>query len=209
MAYQAIILADHVPIEIASLVREVIDPFLAEFRFLLTIQKPDQGSKGSLQRPLLILLLAAADGAAQLLYSGGKKATNGEKFQSFVRNNFPWELDPPDGLSIDEACQFLWEEVRCPLFHRYSLRTNQTNTSGMVQFWRVFATYEENLTQLEQLINQRPYSDPTFRRNQNRTIVWIDSFYWALRLAITRSLDTPKKATAIATWVKSGKWDPK
>ena len=89
ISYQPITLADHIPAELTSLVREIIDPFLAEIRFLLTIQKPDQGPKGSLHRPLLILLLAAADGAAQLLYSEGKKATNGEKFQSFIKNNFP------------------------------------------------------------------------------------------------------------------------
>ena len=209
MSYQPITLAEHVPVEIVSIIRDVIDPFLTEFRFLLTVQNPIQSPKGSLHKPLLILLLAAADGAAQLLYSEGKRTTNGEKFQSFIKNNFPWELDSPDGLSIDEACKFLWEEVRCPLFHRYSLRTNMPNTSKMVKFGRVFATDEEKLVQLEQLINQRPYSDPTFRRDPKRTIIWIDSFYWALRIAITRSLDTPEKAEAIAVWIKSGEWDPK
>ena len=209
MPYQPIALPSHVPDELTSLIREIIDPFLGEIRFLLSVQKPDQGPKGSLHRPLLILLLAAADGAAQLLYSEGKKATNREKFKSFIKNNFPWELDSPDGLSIDEACQFLWEEVRCPLFHRYSLRTNQANTSGMVKFGRVLATDEEKLTQLELLTDQRPYSDPTFRRDHTRTIVWIDSFYWALRIAITRSINTPEKAATITAWVKSGEWDPK
>jgi hypothetical protein len=210
MPYQPIQLASFVPIEVASLINEKINPFLEEIRFLFTIQKPDQGPKGSLHRSLLILLLAAADGASQLLYQGGKKTTNGKKFQNFIKENFPWELDAPDGLTKDDACKFLWEEVRCPLFHRYSLRikTNQADF-GQTKFGRIFTTDDERLTQLEQLTNERPYSDPTFRRDKTRTVIWIDSFYWALRIAIVRSLNTPEKASAIRDWILSGEWDPK
>lgn len=64
MSYQPINLSSNTPQEITSVIRGIVDPFLEEFHFLLTVQTPDQGPKGSLRRPLLILLLAAADGAA-------------------------------------------------------------------------------------------------------------------------------------------------
>ena len=64
MPYQPIKLPDHVPSIIAALVEDIIDPFLEDFRFLLTVQKPNQGPKGSLQKPLLMLLVAATASSA-------------------------------------------------------------------------------------------------------------------------------------------------
>jgi len=68
---------------------------LCDFHFLLTVQKPEQGPQGSLPRILSVLLLSIADGAAQLLYP--KKMGNGDKFQSFLKDNCPWNLDAPEG----------------------------------------------------------------------------------------------------------------
>lgn len=90
------------------------------------------------------------------------------------------EIRSSDGLTIDEACKFLWEEVRCPLFHRYSLRnnSNQEDPSGMIKSGRVLATDDEKITQLEQQTSQRPYSYPTFIRqwyckSSFCTIFWV------------------------------------
>lgn len=211
MPYQPIALPEHVSPALVALVKDIIDPFLEEFRFLLTVQKPNQGPKGSLQKPLLMLLVAATDGAAQLLRSKsvGKEPSNGKKFQDFVKTNFPWELDAPEGFNVDEVCDFLWKEVRCPLFHRYNLRINSTDTTEIPKFGRLFTTDDAALTLLEQRVDERPCSDPTFKRTENKTVVLIDSFYWALRIAIVRALDTPEKAQAVVAWIESGKWADK
>lgn len=202
MPYQPIPLADHVTGIAESFVRSVMDRYLSEFRFLLTVQHPDQGPKGSLQLMLATILLAATDGAAQMLYPG--KMENGERFKAFLKLNFPWHLDSPDGLSIDEACEFLWEDVRCPLLHRYAMRASPLL---QLKFGRMFAADDDGITRLERSLTERPYSETSVRRNDQRTVLWIEPFYWALRLAITQSLSTKEKTDAVSEWISSGAWD--
>ncbi len=45
MPYQPIRLGEHVTGEAGAVVRQVIDPYLSEFRFLLTVQHSEQGPK--------------------------------------------------------------------------------------------------------------------------------------------------------------------
>jgi hypothetical protein len=126
MPYQPIPLDEDVTGEARAVVRQVIDPYISEFRFLLTVQQPEQGPKGSLQRVLVAPLLAATDGAAQMLHPGSMQI--GERFKAFMKANFPWDLDPPDGLSVDEACEFVWHDARCNLLHRFGMPVKATAT---------------------------------------------------------------------------------
>jgi hypothetical protein len=202
LPYQNIPLGDHVRGAVKYVVREVIDPYLYEFRFLLTVQHPEQGPKGSLQRLLAALLLAATDGAAQLLHPGEMK--DGDRFRSFVKTYFPWEEDKPDGLSVDEACEFLWEEVRCAMLHRFGMRTRPLLATKL---GRCFVLDDARVTAIEASLTERPYSETSVCRNAERTVLWIEPFYWALRIAIPRSISTKEKADAVCAWIESGDWD--
>lgn len=202
MPYQPIPLGTHVTGDARKVVRKVIDPYLSEFHYLLTVQHPEQGPKGSLQRVLAALVLAATDGAAQLLHPG--KMRDGDRFIGFMKANFPWELDPPDGLTIREACDFVWDEARCSLLHRFGMRSEPLLE---MKFGRSLTLSDEDLTTCETHVEQRPYTKNSVRRNDKRTILWIEAFYLSLRLAIPRAIDTKEKVDAVSEWVKSGKWD--
>ncbi len=205
MPYQQIPLCDHVLGEVKHVVRDVIDPYLSEFRFLLTVQRPDQGPEGSLRRLLVALLLAATDGAAQLLHPNPPKRElgEGERFKGFLKSNFPWELDKPDGLTIEEACDFLWDEVRCATLHRFGLRSQPRLR---MKFGRRHSLSDADVTRLETELSQRP-SSVSLRRNQQRTVLWIEPFYWSLRHAIARAVSTREKADSACAWIRSGAWD--
>jgi hypothetical protein len=205
--YQQIPLGAHVSPHLTEVIRGLIDEFFREFHFLLTVQVPDQGPKGSLQRPLAMLILAAADATAQFLYPG--KMDNRDRFTGFLKSHYPWEIDTPEGLTIDEACEFLWEEARCPLVHRFGARAVVSRQAKplVVKYGRVFAKDDQGVTSLELLVGQRPYSDPSIHRNNERTVLWIEAFYWSLRIAVQRALATPEQAAAVEAWIKSGKWD--
>ncbi len=203
MPYIPISLAKHVTGISEAFVRTVMDRHFAEFRFLLTVQHPEQGPKGSLQRILATILLAATDGAAQLLHPG--KMSHGARFKDFLRGNFPWHLDAPDGLTIDEACDFLWDDARCPLLHRYAMRAQPLLH---LKFGRLLVADDDRITMLEQSLTERPFSVTSVRRDSDRTVLWIEPFYWSLRLAISRALSTEEKANAVSTWIASGAWDP-
>lgn len=203
MPYIPIPLADHVTGISEKFVRGVVDRHFAEFRFLLTVQHPEQGPKGSLQRILATILLAATDGAAQLLHPG--KMQNAVRFKGFLKGNYPWHLDTPDGLTIDEACDFLWDDVRCPLLHRYSMRAQPLL---QLKFGRLLVADDDRITKLEQSLTERPFSVTSVRRNAERTVLWIEPYYWSLRLTISQALSTEEKADAVSKWIASGDWDP-
>lgn len=210
MSYQEIPIGSHVSPALASFIGEAFDEFFFEFRFLFTVKIPEQGAKPPLLKPLSSLLLMATDGAAQLLQPG--KMSNRDRFKMFLEKNYPWDLDSPDGLTKEEACDFLWEEARCPMLHRFGLRTittRQKSPFGQVRYARTHVSSEEDLNNLETLIGEKPYSESSIIRKEKCTTLWIGSFYWGLRIAISRSLDTKEKSEAVENWIKSGKWDPK
>ena len=203
MPYQEIPLGDHVHGAVKDVVRNSIDRYLREFRFLLTVHHPEQGPQGSLQQLLAVLLLAATDGSAQLLYPG-KGMPNGKRFKGFLKAYFPWEMDTPDGLSVDEACEFLWDEVRCATLHRFGIRAHPTLA---LKLGRASVIGDAGVTRIETLLSGRPFSEVSVRRNHQRTVLWIEPFYWALRIAIPRSISTKEKAEAVCAWIESGDWD--
>ncbi len=129
---------------------------------------------------------------------------DGERFKGFMKENFPWKLDPPDGLSVDDACAFVWHDARCALLHRFGMRSQPLL---LMKIGRMFSLDDDRLTALESDVKQRPYSESSVRRNGERTVLWIEAFYWSLRQAIPRSLGTKERADAVSEWIRSGEWD--
>jgi len=207
MPYINISLGPHVSKELADFIRN-FDYFFSEFRFLLTIQGPRSGPGGNFQMPLGILILSAADGAAQLLYPKNN-LTNRERFTGFLRDCYPWNLDRPEGIAIEESCNYLWEQVRCSLVHRLGSTTTTKTNPLRISLLRGQPRKDEELIYFENSIGERPTSQPAILKNgTGEIIVHIDQFYWGLRIAITRALDTPDKCREVEAWIKSGKWDP-
>ena len=103
--YRPLDLPSVLPRIIEQVVRQIIDPALADLRFLLVLRRPDQRPHGSMQQAQVKVLFAAIDGAAQLLHPG--KMRDGARFQQFLLRWFPWERYPAQGLSVDNACEVL------------------------------------------------------------------------------------------------------
>jgi len=160
-----------------------IDPRFAEFEFLLTQQMPGVDAKGSLQLSLTTLVCALADGCAQVLFPG--KMGNGDRFKGYLLQFYPWKMDPPEGMTPEEACAAVWEKYRNPTMHRFGI--NKTNMLERVKFGRIFAQTSESLATLRQG-KERPYSDPFIKRGNARIVLWIDGFYWGLRMAAQSAL---------------------
>ena len=203
MPYVPIKLPPYATGDLLLLFEKTIDPIFREVHSLLTVRRDDQGPKGSMQIPTAILLVAAADGAAQFLIPGEKGI--GERFVLFFKECYPWDKDPPDGMTTDQAADFLWDKVRCPLFHRFGVIFE----SKLVhKYGNIFALQEAELEKIEESAT-RPFSDPSIRQDSVRTVLWLETFYWGIRQAISRAIDTPEKAARIQEWIASGKWDRK
>jgi hypothetical protein len=75
------------------------------------------------------------------------------------------------------------------------------------KYGNTFALQEAELENIEKSTT-RPFSDPSIRQDSVRTVLWLETFYWGLRQAISRAIDSPEKAARIQEWIASGKWDP-
>jgi hypothetical protein len=109
------------------------------------------------------------------------------------------------GIS-DEACDFHWEDVRCAMLHRPFFGGMRSRPLRAVKLGRQFVLDEKRLSALETSVSERPYTITSMRRNKERTVLWvlwIEPFYWALRIAIPRAISTQEKGA----WIKSGDWD--
>lgn len=207
MPYQPIQLGNHIPDKLRSLVSELVDPALADFRFLLQVNDVSSGSKGSLQKPLAAILLSISDGAANFLCPG--YPINGKRFKAFLEKNYPWEMDEPSGMSREDARNFLWDLVRCPLLHRFgALYVPNSKSHKTIKYNRIHSLSDDDIVGLETRRTIRPYTSSTIESSQTAVIFSIESFYWGLRMAIERSLDTPEKSRAVCEYIQSGKWDP-
>ena len=137
---------------------------------------------------------------------------DGERFKKFLERYYPWDRDKPDGLSIEEALDFLWNDARCPLLHRLGLKIidNENPSPGEeTKFGQIFSITDEKLEKLEKIKDERPYSSNSIRRNEERTVLWIESFYWGLRIAIENALNNQENWKEIIAHIKEGKFDQK
>jgi hypothetical protein len=90
------------------------------------------------------------------------------------------------------------------MLHRFGMRAQPLL---LMKFGRSFVLDDAAVTELENITSERPYTDTSLGRNKERTVLWVEPFYWSLRLAIQKSLDTEVKADAVSKWIKSGDWD--
>jgi hypothetical protein len=204
MPYIPLSVASHVNNRLKQFIRDIVDPVFAEVRFTLMVRDPNQGPRGSMQRPQAMLLMAAADGVSQFFEPDSSICNGGQRFKAFFKNSYPWHLDQPDGFSVDEAIDFLWSQVRCPLIHRLGVRAM---APCVHKYGNVFSLSDADLTEIERNKNL-PHSEPSLSRDKSRTVLWIENFYWGIRTALANSVDTPAKAEAVDKWIASGKWQP-
>lgn len=203
MAYVPLRIPDDCPPNVAGMVSYVIDPAFREFHHLLTVRDPDQGPKGSFQRSQAILIVALADGAAQLLYPG-ERLRDGERFQAFLKQYYPWSRDEPQGFTRESATEFLWTEVRCSLLHRFGLRHGQ---GKLHKFGNVHTLAELRVEKLER-DDERPFSESFLSQNAERTVLWVEAFYWGLRQAVEATLrEPPERLQEMDEWISSGQFD--
>lgn len=159
MPYTPLRVAADAPEILHRFVRQHIDPLLADVRFLLSIRRPDQAEKGSLQRPMGAMLLICADGAAQLLYPGKPRMREVERFKGFLLAYYPWTLDPPENLLPEQAVEILWFFYRCPIVHRFGA-VHDTNPAPLInKVGNIFIGDEATLDRCEQP-GERPFRGP-------------------------------------------------
>jgi hypothetical protein len=101
-------------------IRKGVEPLLQDVHWMLAtvIAEPtDTAPRRQLQVPIAHVLLATLAGVSEKLFHAPRK-NDGDRFKECVTTFFPWDVDPPSGVSNDEAANILYKVFRNPPVHR-------------------------------------------------------------------------------------------
>jgi hypothetical protein len=198
MAYVELDLSDAIPGAVRAVIRKGVEPLLQDVHWMLAtiISAPtDAGPGRQLQLPIAHVLLATVSGISTQLLHGPGKGT-GTRFKECVTRFFPWDVDPPTGVSNDEAAKILYEVFPNPLVHNLGLNGTSAPVMKIGQIFRGTDDPETRVEELERL-TVKPYSNPCLVVTPEKRVLWLDPFYWGVRKLVERwSRDTEQVSHA-------------
>ena len=186
--YVPLALSDSLPDSVNTVIRKGVEPLLEDVHWMLStaIGRPSEfGPPRQLQIPIALMLLVTVDGISQKLFRPDPSMDIGPKYKECLKQYFPWDIDPPTGVSSEEAAKILYDTFRNPLVHRLGLHES---TGPAVQFVQGFPGSEDHEIQVERLERSRckPVSEPCLVVTPDKQQLWLDPFYWGVRILVER-----------------------
>lgn len=152
MAYVNLDLPNTIPDSVRAVIQKGVEPLLEDVHWMLAtvIAEPsDTGPRRQLQVPITHVLLATVAGVStQLLHAPDKKGT-GARFGECLASFFPWDIDPPTGVSNDEAAKILYDVFRNPMVHLLGLNKATEPVVKIGQVFRGTNDAEQRIAELE------------------------------------------------------------
>ena len=187
MAYITLDFPNTLPDSVRTVIREGVEPLLEDVHWMLAtvITNPtDIGRRRQLQVPIAHVLLATVAGVSTQLFHAPGKGT-GARFTECLVTFFPWDIDPPTGVSNEQAAKMLYEVFRNPMVHYLGL--NKV-TEPVVKIGQVFRGTDDAETRVEKLerLTVKPYSNPCLVVTSEKRVLWLDPFYWGVRKLVER-----------------------
>jgi hypothetical protein len=187
MAYVELDLPNTIPNTVLTVIRKGVEPLLQDVHWMLAMviaEPTDTAPRRQLQVPIAHVLLATVAGvSAKLLHAPGKGT--GDRFKECMTRFFPWDVDPPTGVSNDEAAKILYEIFRNPLVHYLGLNRA---SAPVVKFGQVFRGTDDAENRVEELerLTVKPYSAPCLVVTPEKRVLWLHPFYWGVRKLVER-----------------------
>lgn len=207
MPYASLTLPSGLPAIVEGFIRHKVESdYLSDVHRLLSTTIAASSPRNQIQRPIALTLLATIGGVSRVLYSRGNVTKDGELFRGCVVDFYPFDLDPPAGVTPQEAASILYEVFRCPLVH--SLGTDGHNklpvrikrASGYVfKLGRVFRGTTDAEAKVEDMERgaTKPHNKPWLVVRADATVLWLDNLYWGVRKMVERwALDSKQVALA-------------
>jgi len=205
MAYVLLDLPPSLPPPVAQVIRGPVENYLHDVHWMLAMTLPGgpDGPGRQLQNPIAITLLAVVAGVSTELYQVSDSTPTGRRFKRCLIDYFPWDIDPPRGVSKDEAANILYKSFRNPMVHFLGLSHPLTTKVGSVL--RGTQDAEARVEELERL-TEKPYSDPSLVATSEKGVLWVDPFYWGVRQMVQRwARDDQQVAAAHERFLLKGK----
>ena len=188
MAYVPLALSDSLPESVDTLIRKGVEPLLQDVRWMLAtaIRRPREfGPPRQLQIPIALMLLATVDGVSKQLFRPEENMGGGKKFKECLNRFFPWDIDPPTGVSSEEAAIILYETFRNPLVHFLGLHRSKNPAVQIVQSFPGSDSAEIGVERMERS-KCKPVSEPCLVVTPDKRQLWLDPFYWGVRTLVER-----------------------
>lgn len=128
------------------------------------------------------LIVAAISGISVTLYA--HNGSSGKRFKNLLIEYFPWDEEPDNGVSREDASETLYSVIRNPLTHDLGIDIENKRKGKKIVLKRKITSIEK----LESLERPTPLS-PTIRITNDKTVVLIESLYWGTRKMTERLLE--------------------
>ena len=187
MAYVPLTLPDELPEFVDIVIRMGVEPQLEDIHWMLASPTGRPGKSGpprQLQLPIALLLLAIVDGVSTKLFQPNKKMGSGTRFKECLIRYYPWDIDPPTGVSREDAVKILYDTFRNPLVHRLGLHDSKYPAVRLGQSFPGDGL-EAELERLERS-GKKPASEPCLVVTPDSRTLWLVPFYWGVRMLIER-----------------------
>ena len=187
MAYVELDLPNSLPDSVHTVIRKGVDPLLQDVHWMLAMvigEPTDTAPRRQLQLPIAHVLLATVAGVSKTLLHAPEKRT-GVRFKKCLIKYFPWDIDPPTGVSHDEAAKILYEVFRNPMVHCLGLNKASDPVVKIGHAFRGTDDAEKRVEELE-CLTVKPISEPCLVVSPGKRVLWLDPFYWGVRKLVER-----------------------
>ena len=188
MTYVKLDLPHSLPDSVRIVIRQGIDPLLQDVHWMLATvvgEPTDIAPPRQLQLPIAHVLLATVAGVSTKLFHAPEKTGTGDRFKACLIEHFPWDIDPPIGVSKDEAAKILYDVFRNPMVHRLGLNKASDPAVKIGQVFRGTDDAENRVEKLE-CLTVKPSSEPCLVVTPEKRVLWLDPFYWGVRKLVER-----------------------
>ena len=188
MAYVPLDLSKSLPGSVHTAIRKGVEPLLRDvhWMFATVIGEPtDAVPRRQLRVPIALVLLATVDGVSTKLLHPQETMSTGVRFKECLNRYFPWDIDPPTGVSSECAAKILYDFFRNPLVHRLGWHTGEHSVVRIGQVFRGTDDPEKGVEDLERL-TEKPSSEPCLVVTPDKKVLWLDPFYWGVRKLVER-----------------------
>ena len=188
MAFVPLVLSDSLPDSVNTVIRTGVEPLLQDVRWMLAtaIGRPSEFEPPrQLQLPIAMMLLATVDGVSKQLFRPEGNMGGGKRFKECLNRYFPWDIDPPTGVSSEEAAIILYETFRNSLVHFLGLHRTKSPDVQIIQSFPGSDDAEVGVECLERS-KCKPVSEPCLVVTPDKRQLWLDPLYWGVRTLVER-----------------------
>ena len=188
MAYVPLDLPNSLPDSVRTAIGIGVEPQLQDVHWMLATpvgKSSDAAPCRQLQLPIALVLLATVAGVSKTLLHIHKEKRDRVRFEECLNRYFPWDIDPPTGVSSECAAKILYKVFRNPLVHSLGLHKRGHPVVRIGQVFRGTGDPEKEVEDLERL-TVKPSSEPCLVVTPEKMDFWLDPFYWGVRKLVEK-----------------------